>query len=276
MQQNMGIKLSCALFLFVFLPSLCSGQEFSFAFGEIHNEDLVFRNKKISLTTVNSENSTILHSEPIFEDVRFEKGCNFAAGSIPVNSIDTTNHHYVHSHIWLCVDKGLKLVFVFPLNTRDVQIDTSLCLFQFTDRISGNGHWYWRGAIDFAGNVVLEPHFSVIMRYGDYLFAIGADDLHNEENLLFDRRIVVKNALGKDEYCVSLMDDNPSSAFTDSLQHSQFQKAWELFFNLDFVSAEEAFSLSTKGTDKNLKKASKYNLRAISKLNRICRRKNVF
>ena len=272
MLLNMGIRLSHILFVgFLFMPIICGGQEFDLSYGEMHNNDFMFRNFKRGLNVVESDGSLLLHSEPIFEDVRYEKGFNLAAVSIPINSVDSTNHFHKHRLIWLCINKELEPVFVFPSNTRDVQIDTSLCLFLFTDKVSSSGHWYREGAIDYSGNVLLEPLFSMIQRNSDSIFAVGADSLNNGEPPTFDRIIVVKNILEGNTISVCFKDENPLSDFADSIQLYQFNQAWELLCIQDLANAKKAFRLSKKGNDENLKKASQYNVKAISKLKRLSR-----
>ena len=267
MLLNMGIRLSHILFVgFLFLPIICGGQEFDLSYGEMHNNDFMFRNFKRGLNVIESDGSLLLQSEPIFEDVRYEKGFNLAAVSIPINSIDSTNRFHRHRLIWLCINKELEPVFVFPSVTRDVQIDTTLCLFLYTDKVSINGHWYREGAIDFSGNIVLEPYFSMIQRTGDMIYAVGADYLNNGDDPIFDRIIVVKSIVEGNDYRVLFKDEDPFYAFADSIQLIQFNKAWEYLFNEDLVNAKELFRLSTKGSDKNLTKASRHNIKAITKL----------
>ena len=267
----MGFKSICLTIATLLYSSLfCEGQDFGCSYGIMSREDRLYRDFKRSILVVDNGGNQQLKAEPIYEDVRYENNCDFAAVSIPIRSIDSTNQRYSNDQIWLCLDRELKPVFLFPIGTEDVQIDTTLQMFLYTDLTSVfSRHWYRKGVIDYSGKVILKPRFSNIYKVGNCIMAL---EECLDSALVVDRRIVFKEMYNEKENAYIIKDIWPFSMYEDVSQIETFEKAWENILNGDFYGAKELFQQSSNGTDCYIREASKYNIKSIKTIIRKERR----
>ena len=253
------------LFICVFQPFTCEGQEISYTFGTMSKEDFQYRNFKRGIIVTDTCGVRQLQSEPIYEDIRLVDGMDLVVVSIPLNCIDSANQKYTSSRIWLCADKALKPIFYFPLNTKDVQVDTTLNMFLYTDVVSVfSGHWYRRGVIDYSGNVVLESNFSCITRKDDDIIAV--EDVPSPNNLIYSRSVVTHDMRNNERWIIHCEDIVPPYTSVDTVQQRVFEQAWSLLIIGELRRAKKTFKDSSIGEDLYLRNASKHNMRALNML----------
>lgn len=279
----MVIKRLLAISL-LFLTTISEGQDFRTSFAGKDLEIFKFnRNVRWSLDLYEND-SLLIHSEPIYDYIRYCDGFDYAAVSIPIKSVDGSGRERYNDPIWVCVDKELNSVFYFPLNTLDVQIDTTLHAFLYTDMLSFNHDWYWRGAISFDGVILFKPPCSKIIRIGDSYLAIGAIGEKTSDPIVENRRIRIINHNYEEIFndvfkrytpeatIPPLFGSAPefllSEEFQKSPQFLDFVNGIHRLYDLNLSSAALLFKSASKGPDKRIRSMARANLKLLSKLSK--------
>ena len=272
MPESMGIKSLWVLLLTLLPLYICKGQDFGISYGKLSKEDFQYRNFKRSIHVIDENGVSLIRSEPIYEDLRFEKGEDYLAACIPIVSLDSLNQRRLTPKIWICFDKDLNPVFTFPLYTKDVQLDTTLQMFLFTDLTSVfSGHWYRMGAIDFTGQVILKPDYAVITRKDCIIFALK-EGSYEEDTIAYDRTFVVYDLINNKEYCFLLKDLNIFSHKIDSTQLNLFEAAWDSVMDQDLENAIAIYREVSLGSKSHIKKAARYKIKELKKISRLLHR----
>lgn len=284
MHFNMVLKrIAILAFLMTLLPIPGSGQVFRFSYATPNPESNVFRDFRRSLERYEND-SLVFRSEPIFHNIRYVDGFDLAAVSIPLNSVDNSKRRRYPDPIWVCVDDSLRSVFYFPRNTLDVRIDTTLQLFLYTDMVSMNYDWYWRGAITFDGEVLFKPPFWRIRRNKDYYWGFGylqelRDPLFAERNIkIVDIRTRQSFYCVCKEFSSDALDYSRSPLHLDaevvnSSQYANFDRAWgHLLMNGNVSGAIRYFKLASKGPYKIIEDMARFNVKALKRLSKQMKR----
>lgn len=144
----------------------CYAQEFkcSIILNGAKNAPITTRNRwKVAID--DSLNYRIIETEAMFKRV-YPCHSDFIPVEIPLFLFDSQKQYAGESHIFACLDKQLKIRFVFPLGTADIGLPNSdySGYFIYTTRPSSSDqHWWNTGLIDTTGKVILEPKYDRVM-----------------------------------------------------------------------------------------------------------------
>ena len=127
--------------------------------------------------------------------------------SISIGKCESNNQEYHHDDIWLCLDQGLEILFLYPFGTQYAYpfVD-GISLFSF-NRTNG-----YMGAVDLKGNTVLQPKYDYITYTDKYLNGI-VQSLSERHVVVFECNMFNREG-SKLEYTYQVFLDNNVPIYT--------------------------------------------------------------
>ena len=229
----------------------------------------------------------IKSSEAIFDAVCIDSCSDYLAASIPIASNKGDFHQ-----IWLCLNKELTPIFIFPFSFDCTSFSTkfvvtkSNCFLMYGLLPYSEGLFLQRvcGAFDFYGNAIFEPEHAGIASNGDIVVAfdyenylqlykdvtvtirISAKRISDGKNL---RNLKIKIPSEISHYWLlggELPDHDKKPEESQLSENGQdFEQALKKLSHWEVEAARTLFlNIVNRGNDKTYTKLSKYNLKQLS------------
>ena len=188
------------------LPNILLGQDIKVR----HKPSLKSDRILFSIYVVDSTGNESVRTDQIFSKVitgnddTMEK---HVIASITIGKYESNNQGYHHDDIWLCLDQGLQILFLYPYGTQYAHpfVD-GISLFSF-NRTDG-----FMGAVDLKGNTVLQPKYDYITYTDKFLNGI-MQSLYERHVVVFECNIFNREG-SEPEYTYQVFLDNNVPIYT--------------------------------------------------------------
>lgn len=219
------IKISL---VFILLPECLLGQKIYTSIERVNGSALETSRFYVSKRDANGND--IIKTEAIFSQcprIGNDNGFEHVVASIETGEYISAGKVSYNSAIWLCMNDNLQIMFYYPVQTAfALPFDDGISLFAVRgegiliplEGTSGYDGFGAMGAVDMAGDVVVQPRYDFITKSGSFVNAVR---IHNNgtESYIMECDVTCLNDRGADYSFVVRFDDKMTR---DEAMHSEF------------------------------------------------------
>ena len=279
------LGMICSTILLSLAAPYSSGQHYLSRYKHkipaLENDTLFHYYVSYGVEVKDSSGGTLFMSDPYFSQVYIPDSTSSHFVGLLAPYVDKEYYRYYsnynRNYIYACYDDSLKVKFVFPVNTTDIECRNTFYYYTTHWTIEFK-HCYKRGAIGLDGQIIVPEEHDLLFDHNNSLISFDFGKGNHKDKCTLSL-YHVNNALGSRSFSVLVPTKYVSAVEYDweeyrniremrediTEQENNFNNALFALLHLEIDKAVNYFKEAKNGPDKEITKASIRNLKTIAR-----------